>query len=150
MGKAAAHGAAISDLGVGDKRHGLDEKGSRFEHRWVPFETSLASHGADAQRAAIRPANKIELGDAVHVDQQRRFGEAEVEQRNQALAARQDLGVMAVVGESTKNSFEGVGSGVVERSGLQAKPLPADWPTTSSPRPLCGRPRRECRAAPRG
>src|SRR5437870_1921439 len=62
------------------------------------LDRPLPCHRAEAHRAVLL-ADVVEPRDRVEVDQRARPAEAEVEQRHQALAAGQELGVAAVARE---------------------------------------------------
>jgi hypothetical protein len=60
-----------------------------------------------------------EAADAVHVDENGRLNQPEVEKRPQALAAREHLGVTPEACEQLERLLEGLGSVVVESVRLQ-------------------------------
>ena len=88
VGDRSADRPAVADLGVGDVGAAPPSAAAssrRHEHRVL--ERRLTRHRADPQRAVL-PADAGERADPVEVDQVLGMGEPEVEQRNQALAAR--------------------------------------------------------------
>ena len=92
VGAGAADRAPVADLRIADAAGGLVDapdsarrSGVSWMRRWVT-------------RAPIRSSpscldDAVEAGDVADVDQQGRRGEAELEERQQAVAAGQDLGV---------------------------------------------------------
>src|SRR5437868_2613688 len=77
----------------------------------------MACQRADAQDTAFR-AQKIELGDAVQVDEMRGPCQAEVHHRHEALPAREDLGLLAMRGEEREQLIDGARRVVFEVGGL--------------------------------
>ena len=77
--------------------------GARSATERAPLHRALPGHGADAEPAA--PSRDVaELGEPVQVDQHRRRGEPEVHRRDQALPARERLGVAACSASSASAS----------------------------------------------
>src|SRR4029453_4825768 len=77
------------------------------------LDGALPGHRAERDRAVVL-AHVGQRRDAVHVDQRGRPAQAEVQQRHQALAASQDLGVAAVAGEQGDGFVDGRRRVVVE------------------------------------
>ena len=69
---------------------------------------------------AVDPCDALQLGDTVEVDEVRETGEAERQQRHQALTAGEDLGLVAVVGEQADGLGDGLRRVVLERRWLHA------------------------------
>ncbi len=99
----------------------------------------LADDGADPQSAAV-VRNAVQPGDAVDVDEERRPEQAHVERGNEALAAGEDLRVVAAFGERRERVVERLGADVVERrrfhdrSSSQTRPGVNGSSTSSRPR----------------
>ena len=89
----------------------------------------MAAERADPQRAVAVLAVVAEAGQVVDVDEQRGGGEAQLEQRHEALAAREHLGVVAVLGEQRDRLVEGARRRVAEAGGVHASsgPSTAGW-----------------------
>jgi len=77
--------------------------GRTFDHR--PMERGVPRQRANAQ-FLIFATQKIQLGDAVDVEELRRAREAEVHHRRQALAAGEDLALLAVRGEQIEQRLD--------------------------------------------
>jgi hypothetical protein len=77
----------------------------------------LARHRPDPQRPAA-PPHVAQAADPVDVDQVLGVREAEVQQRDQALTAGQDLAVLTVLGQQAQGLVEIAGIVVLERRRL--------------------------------
>ena len=100
--------------GLGDERCGIANEALDGE---LPRDRSDldATHQGDA----------VELANAVHVHENRRQRQAQVHERNQALASREHLRLVTVLGERVNRFFERLGLDVPERRGLHRPcPLP--------------------------
>jgi hypothetical protein len=98
----------MSDQAAGlphDRHARLDQLGS--------LDGVLTGEGADDHAAVVR-ANVREIGDAIDVDQRLGMREPEIEQRDEALAARQDLGAIPVIREQAERFVDGTRSEVLE------------------------------------
>ena len=62
--QAAAEGAAVADLRVGDERHRLVEQRRRLGHQRVALQPALPRQGADPQAAVLVAADEVQLGRA--------------------------------------------------------------------------------------
>ena len=98
MGDRAADGAATADLEVADVRRRQCQQRHRVADLGALLHVALAHHRADNQ-LAVRSFDAPERFDATHVDQGFEAREAHVEQRDQALAPGEDLGLVAQLGE---------------------------------------------------
>ena len=98
MRQAAANRPARANSGVADPADRLGEQRLFFGQRAVALDRRLAGHGADGRAPITRP-DVGQLGDAVQVHEQRRARQSKVQQRDQALAACQQLGVCAALCE---------------------------------------------------
>ena len=65
------------------------------------------------------PASRMydEVAEAADVDEHARLGEAQLHQRQQAVAAGEELGVVAVLADEADGLLGGTGADVVERGG---------------------------------
>jgi hypothetical protein len=128
MGNRAADGSAVPDGWVADKLERLAQERARAKHVLRAFELSLPRHGTDrdAVGAGVRVAEPVE---ATEVDERRGPGEPHVEERNEALAAREEGGV-GVGGTQGHRLLDRFGNVVVERRRLHAGVPPS---TTSPP-----------------
>ena len=119
------NGVALASSGTED-----GDLGARTDGR-------LGGAGANPQ-GIVAPLNAFQLGDATHVDQVIEDRQAQRQHGDEALAAGQDLGSVAQVGEKG-GRVRGRGRSVVfERGRLQSSALlggglrPA-WPTIPRP-----------------
>ena len=85
------------------------------------LQVGVAAERADAQRAVAVLAVVAEAGQVVDVDEQRGGGEAQLEQRHEALAAREHLGVVAVLGQERDRLVEGARRRVAEAGGVHQR-----------------------------
>ena len=74
-----------------------------------------------------RVADVGEVAQAADVDEHRRRREPQLHERQERVAAGEDLGFVAVLGEQRDRFVDGVGAGVVELGGDHAG-APASWP----------------------
>lgn len=122
MRERPAHGPAIADLRVTDDLRGIVEERKSIADRRRAFEISVASESANSERLALFLQGP-QPGNAVDVDDERRRGQPELQQRDQALAARQHLRAIAV----PLQNFNGLGErrwpDVLERTGIHARPV---------------------------
>ena len=95
--------------------HGQETAGGAFRNRLL--EGHVANHRSDPERVAVL-GQVVELVERVDVDQNRGTGQAEVHGRDQALAAGQDLGLVAVLAQVSYRFGHGAGLVVVEWSRL--------------------------------
>src|SRR6185437_9245055 len=97
----------------------------RRGHQRVParqqrraLQVGVAAERADPQRAVAVLAVVAEAGQVVDVDEQRGGGETQLEQRHEALPAREHLGVVAVLGQERDRLVEGARRRVAEAGGV--------------------------------
>jgi hypothetical protein len=129
VGHAAAHGAAVADLHVRDAGQGLVEQRRALGHQRALLGRALARGGADAHAAGRARLDERQPGHAVDVDQRGRLGQAEVHGRHQALAAGQDLALVAVLGQEVERLGQAARTVVRERDGFHGRaPLCASMP----------------------
>jgi hypothetical protein len=88
---------------MGDIAHHVGEKRAERAICHRPLEAHMPSKRADPQRAVARDA-KVELGNAVDVDQDGWPRQTEVHGRHEALPAREHLGIVAV----RRQEFDGL------------------------------------------
>ena len=114
VGQAAADGAAIADLRMADQRQGLGEQRVALLHQGRALGRALANHRPDGQ-AAIGRLDLADLVEGVDVDQVGGAGQAQVEQGHEALAAGEDLGLVAVLAEQRQRLGHALRGVVLER-----------------------------------
>ena len=120
MRQAAADGAAVADRQMRHMRH------RARQDRQVPgddrrsLELIMARERADADRVTGL-LDEREAGDAVDIDQNRRAQQAEIEHRNEALAAGDDLGVGAGPGQCRDGHVDALGEDIVEGGRLHPR-----------------------------
>ena len=102
------------------QRVALVQQRLALAHERRSLDRPLGRHGADGE-PAVRLADVVEVGDPAEVEQQLRTREPHVEQRHQALAAGQDLGLARRVAASSETRLgHRVGGGVFEGRRLHA------------------------------
>src|SRR5256885_5167315 len=95
----------------------------------ISVKRGVAREGADAQ-GAVLGVQKVQLGDAVEVEQPRRPREAKVHHRHQALAAGEDLALLAMLRKQCEQGIERLRGVVFEVGGLHfhfTRARSADW-----------------------
>jgi hypothetical protein len=118
VGEAAADRAAVADGGVPDPRERRREERGALAHERVALGGTLTSERADVEPAAVL-ADGLELGQPGEIDEGRRRREAQVEQRSEALAPGERLGVAPVARQQRERLLEARRAVVVERRRLQ-------------------------------
>ena len=101
---------------MGDVGDGLAQQRDGLGGGGVVLDPGVAGDGPDPDRVVV-DGDLVQLGQPVDVDQVRGGGQAHVEQRDQALAAGQDLAVVADLGQ------HGQGLGDRRRAGGTRTPL---------------------------
>ncbi len=86
MGQAASDGSPVADRDVPDLRGGLADEGGK-PARGGQLRCAVPDQRPDTD-AAVGGIDRLKRADPVDVDQDRGPGQAEGEQREQALAAR--------------------------------------------------------------
>ena len=85
--------------------------------------------GADPQ-VVVGLDDAVEAGDVAEVDEERRLGEPELDQRDEAVAAGQELGLAFAVLQDPQRLVQVGRTDVVELAGIIARPsssLTAAW-----------------------
>ena len=95
VGEVAADGGQVAHEGIGDDPRRLVQQRVPRAHELGFLEVRLPGEGADAQHA-VGLADTCQPRDAVDVDHVRGAGEAQLHQRDEALAPRQHLGVFEI------------------------------------------------------
>ena len=95
MRQIAANRGEVAHDRVGDDGAGLVCAGVAPPHHVGAFQRALAHHRADDQRA-IALFEGVQPGDLAQINDIGRGGQAELHQRDQALAAREDLGLVGM------------------------------------------------------
>ena len=114
VGEAAAQRAALADRVVADRpRRPRPAAGSAGA---PASESATARWRASAPTSTNPPCSRMtcQLGDVVQVDQLRRLRQAHVHHRHQALAAGDDLGHVAMLGQQAQRVVERRGPVVAE------------------------------------
>jgi hypothetical protein len=93
------------------------ERPERTRNVATQLEPAVADEGADKD-LGIPDLDPVESRHPADVHQRRRPGEAEVHHRDEALATRQDLGVLAEPVQRAHRLLDGAGLHVLEGSGL--------------------------------
>ena len=116
MREAAAERAAHPDREVADARRGLGQQAMRAGQRHA-LELRMADERVQRE-LALAGRDGGERGDAADVDEVRGTREPVGQHRQQALAAREQLGVLAALGEQLERLLRAVRAGVRERRRL--------------------------------
>ena len=115
MGDGAADRAAVAHLDVADVSERLGEdreslRERRFQH--LPVRRERADRDP-----AVPVADAAQLGEPADVDQPVRGSDAELEERQQGLAARDQLGAAGVLREQPQGVVKALGARVLECGG---------------------------------
>jgi hypothetical protein len=105
VGEASAHGPSVPDLHVPDVPERLDQKRAGAGHEGGSLHVSLPHHGADPKAAPLF-RDPVQALDTTEVDEHVRPGQSEVQQRDQALPAREHLGIVTVVREDRESFLD--------------------------------------------
>ena len=119
MREAADHRAAIPDPQVPDQGQGVGDCSAASQHRRVSFEVALPAERAHHQHVTFQPVVG-QAFDAVEVDDRLGPGQAQVEERHQALPAGQGPSLVAVGGQQADGLGHFGGGVVLEGRGLHA------------------------------
>jgi hypothetical protein len=109
----AADRASVAHLRVADLRGGVRDNCALFTHESVTLEVVVARERADGDPIALL-AHVGEVREPADVDEQLRPREAEFHEREERVAAGNQLRVVARA-EELDRAFDGVGDLVVER-----------------------------------
>src|SRR5438270_4917536 len=90
------------------------------------LELGMRNHRADPP-AAVLPLHAVQPRNATQVDQQRRGGEPQLHQRQQRVAAGQQLGLVAILVQHPDRLLERVRRFVIELGGDHWAPPFASW-----------------------
>jgi hypothetical protein len=94
VGEVAADCRQISHDRIRDDLRGVVKEGVAGPHDLRFLEIGLTGQRADPQKP-VGFSNARQPGDRVDVDEMGRVGETELHQRDEALASREDFGVLA-------------------------------------------------------
>ena len=117
-------GAPVADHGVGDVDQRLAQQRQRGIRLVVVLELRVPHQRADPH-LGVGDVDVGEAGDLVDVDQVGRRGEPHVEDRDQALPARQHLAVVAHLGQHRDRLVDGARCVVHEGGWLHGLILPS-------------------------
>ena len=127
----AAEGAAVTDLRIADLAAAARQDRHVLAHQRVVLDVVVAGEAADRDRVA-GVAHVGEVGEPTDVDEHRRRRQPQLHQRQQRVAAGEELGVVAVLGEQRDRVVDGVGAGVVERGGDHRPPAISAEPASTA------------------
>ena len=122
VGDRAADRPAVPDLRVADVPGGAGQQAAALGQDRVERQIGVPAERADRDPVAVL-AHVAKVVEAADVDEQRRPRETELEQREQGVAAGQDLRVLAP--EQLDRLVDRAGAGVVEGGGDHAPALAA-------------------------
>ena len=121
MGQAAHNGAPVADGDMTDQRESVGDRGAAEADRGIQLHVALPAERAHDQ-AIVGDAVVGETFDAVQVDDHGGPREAEVEQRHQALTARERPGFRAVPRDQRDRLGKVRRCCVIEGGGLHIRP----------------------------
>src|SRR5581483_3474222 len=90
----AADGAAVPDLRVADLARRLGDEDALLRDHWVADEIGVPRQRSDRDGVSLVP-DVAEVVEAADVDEQRRPREPHAQERDQRVAAGEELGVLA-------------------------------------------------------
>jgi hypothetical protein len=96
----------------------------------------MVSYEGSDPEGPVTLLDRVEAGDPVHIDEPLRFCEAELHQRDQALASGEDLGVLPMLREELERLVEGLGPVVLERCWEHPEPPISAGVAATATRPL--------------
>ena len=161
VAQAAADGPAVADLEMPDPRERIGQERHVPGGERAPLHGALSGHRPDGE-AAVPDPDVRQLPDAVEVDQPLGRGEPHVQDREEALAAGEELRRVAMLAELGDGLVDRPDGRVLEDRGLHSRGHSGRGraPTPESPRPRgpgprgAGSPARDRRTAaapePRG
>ncbi len=118
VGDGAADGAAVTDLGVADLCGGIRKQRAVLDEHRATCELGVSRERADRDRVAVR-AHVAQVVEPSDVDEERRAGEAQAHERDQRVAAGEELRVL-VSAEQLDGLLDGAGAPVLEGGGDHA------------------------------
>ena len=118
MGQITADRSAIADLRVRNVRQGVRKQRAGRQEGAIPLEIAVAGQRADPNRLPARQRDAGQLIETINIDQHVRPCQAEIHRRNQALAAGEKPGVVAIFGLERKRVVQRRGGNVFEWSRL--------------------------------
>ena len=127
--EAPAEGAAVSNRDMANLRGSLGEQRASLRDERVALHAAVADERSDRQ-PRVRFLHIGEAADPVHVHENGRLHQPQVEERPQALASCERLGVTAEAREQLERLLEALGSVVVE--GVRLQPIVPRSRTESS------------------
>ena len=116
--KASPDGAAVADRRMGDMGNRIHQQGSmgcnfrRFQ------EIGVACQCTDGEDASSLQHNPAQLGQLADIDNEFGSDQSQIHRRQQALAARQHLGLFAMHGQQFQHICDAGRTGVSESRGL--------------------------------
>ena len=113
VGDRAADRATVTDLGVADLAGGVRQQRHVLLQERRRLDVHVAGQGADGDVVAA-VADVRQVAEATDVDQHGRLGEAELHHRQQAVAAGDELGLVAVLADEADRLLRRLGADVVE------------------------------------
>ena len=116
VGKAAADGAHVAHLRIGHRGRRLGQHGRPRRHQVRRLKLGVGGHRAYG-KAAVLFANVGHVAYSAQVDDNLRLGQAQLHQRNEAVAAGQQLGVLTVLFQQFDRLGDRRGGEVLEGAG---------------------------------
>jgi hypothetical protein len=129
MGARAADRSPVPDLRIADPTRDVGQQRVAAGDDRVLVDLAVRRPGTDAQ-AVVGLDDLVHPIDVAQVDEQSRLGEPELHERQQAVAARQDLRLPLALGEDPQDALEAGWADVVEGC--------RDHRATVLLRPACG------------
>src|SRR5215207_5559001 len=116
MAYGAADGAAVPYLRVSDERRRVGDEAAVLLQGGVALHIAVAGHRANGEVIPFI-VDVVEVIYAPEVDEDRRGGEPELHYGEQAVAAGEELGLVAVLPEQLDSVVDGFGNLIVEGKG---------------------------------
>ena len=129
VGEAPSNRSPVADRNVTDGERRLGSERTGGTDRRIAFEHALAHHRPESNAPAVG-LHAVKTLHTIHVDDDSRDGEPEIQERPEALAAREHLRVAPVPGEKVACLLDRLGGAVVEAGRLQPS-VPMDRTASS-------------------
>jgi len=103
----------VTNLRIADLPGRGGKHGHTIPQQLAGLDISMTSESSDRNMITV-VSNERELTPAPDIDEHRRCGQAQLHQRQERMAAGEDLGLIAVFGQHSEGVLHGVGAHVLE------------------------------------
>ncbi len=114
VGDRAADRPAVANGWIPDQRGDFGKDGELRFHQSGRLDIPVGGHGADCEHVAVLLDSR-EPGNLAQIDQVLGLGQPQLHHRDQAVAAREQLGVVLVLAEKLQRFLDGARRVIVER-----------------------------------